>query len=273
MRNEEIELKLLLDAIYLKFHYDFRGYSTASLQRRLKAACLSFHCTTISELQEKLLHVPATFPQLLEYLTVQVSEMFRDPAYFRTLREQVVPVLRTYPSLRVWVAGCSAGEEAYSLAILLDEEGLLPRTRIYATDINTNALRRAEAGIYDLGRAANFTENHQLSGGHGSLSHYYSAAYGGIVMNRRLREHIVFSDHSLATDHVFAEVELISCRNVLIYFDRPLQDRAIALFRDSLGRKGFLGIGAKETLRFSMHAPAFDEIDHANRIYRKRDTV
>lgn len=269
--NFDIELRLLLDAIYLKYHYDFRGYAGASLKRRLRTALGRFGCATLSQLQDKVLNEPATFPLLLDFLTVQVSEMFRDPAYFRALREQVVPLLRTYPSLRVWVAGCSTGEEAYSLAILLREEGLLERSLIYATDINGQALQRAEAGVYELERIAGFTENHRRSGGQTSLSDYYTAAYGRAVFDKSLRKNMVFSDHSLATDSVFAEVQLVSCRNVLIYFNRELQDRSVGLFRESLCRRGFLGIGSKESLRFSLHAEAFDELAPAERVYQKRD--
>lgn len=265
-----IELKLLVDAIYLKYHYDFRSYAVASLKRRVAAAMARFGCATVSQLQDRLLHDPAAFAQMLDFLTVQVSEMFRDPAYFRSLRETVVPLLRTYPSLKVWVAGCSAGEEVYSLAILLREEGLLERTLIYATDINPQALARAEAGVYDIDRLAGFTANHGRSGARTSLSDYYTAAYGLAVFDKSLRQHIVFSDHSLATDSVFAEVQLVSCRNVLIYFDRPLQERAIGLFREALCRKGFLGLGSKESLRFTSHADAFEEIVRSDRIYRKR---
>jgi chemotaxis protein methyltransferase CheR len=267
----DIELQLLIDAIYLKYHYDFRGYSVASLKRRLRTAMSQFQCATLSQLQEKLLHDPATFPALLEYLTVPVSDMFRDPHYFLSLREKVIPLLRTYPSLKVWVAGCSTGEEVYSLAILLREEGLLARTFIYATDINPRSLQKAEAGVYAVDRIAGFTENHRKSGARSSLSDYYTAAYGRAVFEKSLRQQIVFSDHSLATDSVFAEVHLVSCRNVLIYFDRPLQDRAVGLFRESLSRRGFLGIGAKESLRFSSHAPAFVEIVREDRIFQKRD--
>lgn len=270
--NFDIELRLLLDAIYLKYHYDFRGYAGASLKRRLRTALGRFGCATLSQLQDKVLNEPATFPLLLDFLTVQVSEMFRDPAYFRALREQVVPLLRTYPSLRVWVAGCSTGEEAYSLAILLREEGLLERSLIYATDINGQALQRAEAGVYELERIAGFTENHRRSGGQTSLSDYYTAAYGRAVFDKSLRKNMVFSDHSLATDSVFAEVQLVSCRNVLIYFNRELQDRSIGLFREALCRRGFLGIGSKESLRFSLHAEAFDEIAPGERLYQKRDS-
>jgi chemotaxis protein methyltransferase CheR len=209
------------------------------------------------------------FPQLLQMLTVQVSDMFRDPSFFRTLRERVVPFLRTYPSLKIWVAGCSSGEEVYSMAILLSEEGLLDRTMIYATDINAEALRRAEAGVYPLDRISSFTENHRNSGGHGSLSRYYTAAYGSAVFDRSLLKRVVFSDHSLATDNVFAEVQLISCRNVLIYFDRSLQDRALGLFRDALCRRGFLGLGAKESLHSSAHASDFTECAPPERWYQR----
>jgi len=266
----DIELRLLIDAIYLKYHYDFRGYAGASLKRRLGSAMTRFGCRTLSQLQDKVLHEPSTFPALLDYLTVQVSEMFRDPSYFRSLREQVVPLLRTWPSLKIWVAGCSAGEEVYSLAILLREEGLLERTLIYATDINAHALQRAEAGVYELDRIAGFSANHQRSGARGSLSDFYTAAYGRAVFDKSLKKHIVFSDHSLATDSVFAEVQLVSCRNVLIYFNRELQDRALGLFREALCRQGFLGLGSRESLRFSRHADAFNEVVRDDRIFQKR---
>jgi chemotaxis protein methyltransferase CheR len=269
-KDGDIELQLLVDAVFLKYQYDFRGYAHASLKRRMTAAMGRFGCDTLSRLQDRVLHEPGLFRQLLDYLTVQVSDMFRDPSYFKSLREQVVPLLRTYPSLKVWVAGCSAGEEAYSLAILLDEEGLLDRTLIYATDINTAALERAEAGVYEIDRIAGFTANHGRSGARGSLSDYYTAAYGRAVFDKTLKRHIVFSDHSLATDSVFAEVQLVSCRNVLIYFNRPLQDRALGLFHEALCRKGFLGLGAKESLRFSAQANRFDELVRVDRIYQKR---
>ncbi|GHG82737.1 CheR family methyltransferase [Comamonas sp. JC664] len=268
-KDLDIELKLLLDAIYLKYHYDFRGYAMASLKRRMAMAADHFACRTLSQLQDRILHEPHLFPELLNYLTVQVSEMFRDPSYFRALRQSVVPLLRTYPSLKVWVAGCSTGEEVYSLAILLREEGLLERTLIYATDINTQALQKAEAGVYAVERVAAFTHNHSQSGGHASLSDYYTAAYGNVVFDRALKKHIVFSDHSLATDSVFAEVQLLSCRNVLIYFNRELQERALGLFKDSLCRRGFLGLGARESLRFSQHAPAFSSLVWEDRIFQK----
>ena len=268
-RKFEIEFHLLIEAIYYLYHYDFRGYAAASLRRRVKTAMVRFGCQTLSQLQDRVMHEPAIFPVLLDHLTVQVSEMFRDPSYFRSLRDQVVPMLRTYPSLKIWVAGCSAGEEAYSLAILLREEGLLPRTLIYATDINPHTLQRAEAGVYPIDRIAGFTINHRDSGATSSLSDYYTAAYGRAIFDKSLRDHIVFSDHSLATDSVFAEVQLVSCRNVLIYFNRELQDRALKLFHESLCRNGFLGIGSKESLRFSSHDEAFHPFAREDRIYQK----
>ncbi len=270
-RSFEIELKLLIDAIYLKYHYDFREYAGASLKRRLLAALERFDCATLSQLQDRLLHDTEVFPQLLDYLTVQVSEMFRDPDYFLALRQTVIPMLRTYPSLKIWVAGCSTGEEVYSFAILLREEGLLDRTLIYATDINTNALARAAAGVYSVDRIAGFTDNHRRSGARNSLSDYYTAAYGRAMFDKSLRKNIVFSDHSLATDSVFAEVQLVSCRNVLIYFNRELQDRALGLFSDALCRKGFLGLGSKESLRFSRHADAFADLVREQRLFQKQD--
>lgn len=267
--TESIELRLLVEAIYQKYHYDFRDYSSASLRRRLLQARERFHCATFSALQERVLHEPEVLPQMLGYLTVQVSEMFRDPSFFRALREEVVPHLRTYPSLKVWVAGCSAGEELYSLAILFREEGLEERTIFYATDINTDALRKAEAGVYDVDRIAQFTANHRQAGGKSSLSDYYTAAYGGAVFDKSLRQRAVFSDHSLVSDAVFAEVQLVCCRNVLIYFNRELQDRAVGLFKDSLVRKGFLGLGSRESLHFSAHAAQFGQFTKGERIYQK----
>jgi chemotaxis protein methyltransferase CheR len=270
-KDFDIELQLLIDAIYLKYHYDFRRYAMASIKRRVKAAMNHFGSETVSRLQDRVLHDPSSFPALLDFLTVPVSDMFRDPPYFKALRDLVVPILRTYPSLKIWVPGCSTGEEVYSLAILLREEGLLDRTLIYATDINHRTLQKAEAGVFAAERIAGFTENHRRSGAHSSLSDYYTAAYGRAVFDKSLRQQIVFSDHSLATDSVFAEVHLVSCRNVLIYFNRELKDRAIGLFRESLCRRGFLGIGAKETLRFSSHAEAFAELSRDHRVFQKRD--
>lgn len=263
------ELKLLLEAIYFKYQHDFRHYAFASLRRRVTLAMERFGCRSVSQLQDRVLHEPEIFAQMLQYLTVQVSEMFRDPGYFRALRQEVVPVLKTYPSIKLWVAGCSTGEEVWSLAIMLAEEGLLEHALIYATDINAESLRVAEAGVYPLDRIAQFSANYLAAGGTGSLSDYYHAAYDGAAFDRALRQKVLFADHSLATDAVFSEVHLVSCRNVLIYFDRPLQDRAISLFREALVRRGYLGLGARESLRLTSHADAFIEISAGARIYRK----
>ncbi|WP_198297768.1 CheR family methyltransferase [Bordetella genomosp. 9] len=265
----DIELKLLLEGVYLRYQHDFRGYAVASMRRRVRQAMDHFNCSTVTQLQNMVLHEPAVFAQMLQYFTVQVSEMFRDPDYFRAVREHVVPVLKTYPSVKIWVAGCSSGEEVWSLAILLHEEDLLSRALIYATDINTEALRAAESGIYPVDRIAQFSRNYRESGGTASLSDYYTSNLHDARFDRRLREHIVFADHSLATDSVFSEVHFISCRNVLIYFNRELQDRAARLFHESLVRRGFLGLGAKESLRFTAQASRFAEIAPRQRIYQR----
>jgi chemotaxis protein methyltransferase CheR len=267
--DRDIELTLLLEAIYQKYHYDFRNYAEASLKRRVATALTQFACATISQLQDRVLREPKVFTELLRFLTVQVSDLFRDPSYFRSLREKVVPYLRTYPWLKVWVAGCATGEEAYSMAILFAEEGLLDRTLIYATDIHADSLRVAEAGVYDLERFSQFSNNYAAAGGRRSLSDYYTSGYNSAVFSRELRKAILFTDHSLATDMAFAEVELVSCRNVLIYFEKELQDRAVRVLRDALRRKGFLGLGLKESLRFSEHAAAFAEFVAEDRIYQR----
>jgi len=266
----DIELKLLLEAIFQRYHCDFRGYAMSSLRRRLRQAMDRFGADSLSVLQGRVLHDAHAMSILLDYLTIQVSEMFRDPTHFLALRRDVLPILATYPSLKIWIAGCSTGEEIYSMAITLEEEGLLDRAIIYATDVNDEALRKAEAGVYAIDRVAGFSESHAAAGGKGSLSDWYTAAYNGVVFDRRLRRNVVFSDHSLATDGDFSETHLVLCRNVLIYFDRELQDRALALFEQSLVPRGFLALGSKENLRVSSHAAAFETFDMHERIYRKR---
>jgi chemotaxis protein methyltransferase CheR len=266
---EDIEMRLLLEALFLRYHYDFRNYSLGSIRRRLKQAREQLGFASFSAMQNQLLHDPDMLSHLLRFLTVQVSDMFRDPDYFRAIREQVVPHLRTYPSLKVWIAGCSSGEELYSMVILFREEGLEDRTLFYATDINQDALSAAEAGVFPLDRVRSFTENHQRSGGRTSLSDYYQAAYGRVVFDKSLRRNVVFSDHSLATDAVFGELHLISCRNVLIYFDHALKNRVLGLFKESLIHKGLLGLGAKESVRFSDHAGTFADFVREEKIYQK----
>jgi|TARA_R110002020_G_scaffold133794_4_gene298611 chemotaxis protein methyltransferase CheR len=269
---EDIEIRLLLEALYHRYHYDFRNYAMSSIRRRLRQAKENLGFATISAMQESVLHDPDMLPKMLRYLTVQVSEMFRDPSYFRAIRENVVPHLRTYPSLKIWIAGCSTGEELYSFVILFREEGLEDRTLFYATDINPEALAQAEAGIYDAERLRLFTENHRKAGGKTSLSDYYHSSYNRCVLDKSLRRNVVFSDHSLVTDQVFGEMHLVSCRNVMIYFDRDLQDRAVGLFKDALPRNGFLGLGAKESLRFSEHADGFRGFVREEKIYQRNDS-
>jgi len=267
--NLDIELRLLMEAIYLKYSYDFREYAFTSQRRRVLHALRQMNLPTVSALQERILRDPAAFAQLLQYLTIPVSEMFRDPDYFLALRREVVPFLKTYPSLKIWVAGCSTGEEVYSLAILLQEEDLLERAIIYATDINPQSLERARKGVFALQHLKTYTANYQKAGGTRAFSDYYTAAYDAALFDRALTENITFADHSLATDNVFAETHLISCRNVLIYFNRSLQDRALGLFRESLCHRGFLGLGSKESIDFSRHADGFAPFVRRERIFRK----
>lgn len=268
-RNTDIEIRLLMEAIYLKYSYDFRDYSGASIKRRILHALGQFDCRTVSALQERVLHDPGIFMQLLQYLTIPVSEMFRDPGHFLALRNEVVPLLRTWPSLKVWIAGCSTGEEVYSMAILLREEGLLERTILYATDINPHSLEKARQGIYALPDMQAYAENYREAGGGRDFCEYYTAAYGNAIMDSSLRENVTFADHSLATDSVFSETQLVSCRNVLIYFNKSLQDRALGLFHESLCHRGFLVLGSKESVGFSAYSDRFEALVRPERIYRK----
>ena len=267
--SADIEIRLLMEAIYLKYSYDFRDYTGASQKRRVAYALSQLELPNIAALQDRVLHDPAVFAQLLQFLTIPVSEMFRDPPYFLALRQQVVPVLHTYPSVKIWVAGCSTGEEAWSMAILLREEGLLKRTQIYATDINPASIEKARQGIFPLEAVKGYTANYQRAGGSSAFSDYYTAAYGAAKFDPTLCADVIFADHSLATDSVFAETQLVSCRNVLIYFNRNLQDRALGLFHESLCHRGFLGLGSKESIDFSAYATRFDTLAKAERIFRK----
>jgi chemotaxis protein methyltransferase CheR len=267
--DTDIELKMLVEAIYLKYSYDFRDYTGASQKRRVLHAMREMGCETISQLQSRVLHEPAAFSELLQYLTIPVTEMFRDPTYFAALREHVMPVLSTYPSLKIWVAGCSTGEEVFSLAILLKEEGLLERSIIYATDINPQSLEKAKKGVFPLENMRAYTENYQAAGGRRAFSDYYTAAYNAALFDRSLAENVTFADHSLATDAVFAETQFISCRNVMIYFKKKLQERALGLFHESLCHRGFLGLGSKESIDFSAYGPLFEPVVKRERLFRK----
>lgn len=266
-----LEIELLIQAIYSRFQYDFRHYSRSSLRRRLQQALIRFNLKSISEIQMKILHEEDFFPKLIAYLTVNTTEMFRDPGYFQSLKDNVFPVLQTFPSIKIWIAGCSTGEEVISMAIFLREAGF-KKYMIYATDINPMNLEVARHGIYPVDVIQKATKNYQDAGGKYSLSDYYDTAYESVRFDETLFKNVVFSDHSLSTDAVFSETHFISCRNVLIYFDRPLQDRVFKLFSDSLIRGTFLGLGNKETLQFSEVKDNFEIIDKENRIYRKKES-
>lgn len=265
----DIELRMLIEAVYLQYNYDFRDYTGASQKRRVLHALHEMDCPTISALQAKVMHDPAAFSQLLQYLTIPVTEMFRDPGFYLSLREQVIPFLKTYPSLKIWVAGCSTGQEVYSMAIMLREEGLLERAIIYATDINPQSLETARRGVYPLEHMQLYTENYQAAGGKTAFSDYYTAAYGGARFDQSLVENVTFADHSLSTDSVFSETHLISCRNVMIYFNRKLQNRVFGLFHESLCHRGFLALGSKESIDFSEYGSRFEPLAKRERIYRK----
>lgn len=265
----DLETELLIEALYQKFHYDFRQYARSSVKRRLKHALGHFRCPTISHIQARLLHEPGFLAELIDVMTVPTTEMFRDPSYFAEIRATLFPFLKTFPSLKIWIAGTSTGEEVVSFCILLKEEGLLEKTTVYATDINQRVLDEASRGIYNTETIKRATLNYRESGGKGMISDYVSVAYGSARVDPNLLKNVVFSSHSLATDAVFSEMHLISCRNVMIYFDRPLQNRATALFRDSLVRGGFLGLGSRESLRFLDTAPAFKTVNESQRLYQK----
>ncbi|MEA9356196.1 protein-glutamate O-methyltransferase CheR [Bacteriovorax sp. PP10] len=265
----DIEVKLFIEAVFMKYKYDFRQYSLASVKRRLSSVLIVHKIKTISALQEKVLYEPDFFNAVLQYMTISTTEMFRDPNYFKAFQEKVLPYLQSYPSIKIWVAGCSSGEEAYSFAIIFKEAGLLDRVMIYATDINPVILDKAKAGIYKLEDMKKNSLNYQQAGGQKSLSDYYTASYNAAAIDPALKKSIVFADHSLATDSVFSEMQFVSCRNVLIYFDKELQNRAINLFHDSLSMKGFLGIGSKESLKFSSQSASFEQWSANDRIYRK----
>jgi chemotaxis protein methyltransferase CheR len=266
---EQLEIELLLEAVYRRYGFDFRQYAQASLKRRLWRRAYAEGASTISALQAKLLHDPQSMERLLLDLSINVTSMFRDPSFYLAFRRKVVPTLHTYPFTRIWCAGCSTGEEVYSLAILLQEEGLYERTRIYATDINENVLAAAREGVYPLAKMQQYTQNYLKGGGTLDFSRYYVAAYDHVQFARSLTENVVFAQHNLAMDRSFNEFNVILCRNVMIYFDRELQIRVHGLFHESLEMFGILALGHKESLSFTPFADAYEEIDAAERIYRK----
>ena len=266
---ENIELGLLLEAVYRQYGYDFRQYALASLRRRIWRRVKEERLGSITALTDQLLHDPACMARLLGDLSINVTAMFRDPGFYLSFAEHVVPQLHTYPFTRIWVAGCSTGEEVYSLAILLSEHDLYDRTRIYATDINQLAVDQARQGVYPLERMQEYTENYIRAGGTRSFSEYYVAKYDGALFSPALQRNVVFSQHNLVTDRSFAEFNVILCRNVLIYFDRELQTKVHALFHESLVHLGILCLGSKESLRLSTYESFYEELSTAEKIYRK----
>jgi chemotaxis protein methyltransferase CheR len=266
---ERIELDCLLEAVFRRYGFDFREYAPASLRRRVNRRLSLEKLPTISALQDRLLRDPEVMQRLLLDLSISVTAMFRDPSFYLAFREKVVPLLRTYPFARIWVAGCSTGEEVYSLAILLDEEQVYDRTRIYATDINDVVLEQARLGVFPLSKMQDYTRNYVEAGGTRSFSDYYVSAYDGAAFDRSLLRNAVLAQHNLVSDRSFNEFHVILCRNVMIYFERSLQERVFDLFHASLTRFGILALGQKESLRNNPHAADFEEIDPAERLYRK----
>ena len=266
---ERLEIELLLEGVFRHYGFDFRSYAYASIRRRLWKRVEGEGLTTISELQARILHDPDTMERLLLDLSVNVTAMFRDPSFYKEFREKIIPLLRTYPFIRIWHAGCSTGEEVFSMAILLEEEGLYDRSRLYATDINDVVLQRAKQGIFPLDRMQEYTENYLRAGGTRSFSEYYTAKYDGALFSPALTRNIVFSQHNLVTDRSFSEFHVIFCRNVLIYFDKELQNRVHALFYDSLVMLGILALGSKESLKFSQYEPCYEKVSATEKLYRK----
>jgi chemotaxis protein methyltransferase CheR len=270
IENENLEIKLLLEAIYLKYGYDFRDYAVAHTKRRLEYRKDVSGLGNYAEMLHKAIYDEEFFSTVLFDLSINVTEMFRDPWFYREVREVVVPHLKTYPFVKVWHAGCSAGQEVYSMAILLEEENMKERTQIYATDFNERVLKSAKSGIYPIDFIREYTSNYIQSGGRESFSDYYTADDKHVILKSSLRKRVLFSSHNLATDGVFGEMNVIFCRNVLIYFNKELQERVLQLFYDSLCPGGFLCLGSKESLKFSKVVDKFEEVASREKIYRKK---
>jgi chemotaxis protein methyltransferase CheR len=266
---ERLEIELLLEGVFRHYGFDFRAYAFASIRRRLWKRVEGEGLQTVSQLAARILHDQDAMERLLLDLSVNVTAMFRDPSFYQEFRERVVPLLRTYPFIRIWHAGCSTGEEVFSMAILLEEEGLYDRARLYATDINDVVLQRARQGIFPLDRMQEYTENYIRAGGKRSFSEYYTAKYDGAIFNSELTRNIVFSQHNLVTDRSFSEFHVIFCRNVLIYFDKTLQNRVHSLFYDSLVMFGVMALGSKESLKFSQYESCYEKISPTEKLYRK----
>ena len=269
-KNEEIEIKLLITAIKLKYGYDFSHYSKASFNRRIRQGLKQSEFNNISELIPKIIYNKSFFAEFVENLSVNVTEMFRNPQVYRIIRKKIIPYLKHLPFIKIWSAGISTGEEVYSLAILLKEEGIYNKSLIYATDFNDAILKKAKKGIYPIRKIKQNTKNYQESGGKESFADYYHADYNSVIFDRKLKENIVFANHDLVTDNVFGEMDLIFCRNVLIYFDNKLQNHVLQLFEKSLCQNGFLCLGTKETIDYSDISSLFVKIDNKMKIYQKK---
>lgn len=268
--NINIEIDLFLEAIYQKYGYDFRNYGKAHIKRRILHRLQLSKIPSVSEMQYKVLYEEAFFNLILKDFSINVTEMFRDPSFYKNIREEIIPILKTYPFIKIWHAGCSSGEEVYSMAILLMEEGLYDRTQIYATDFNHQILRKAKEGIYPINKIKEFTANYQKSGGTKSFSDYYMAKYESVIFNSELKKNIVFADHNLVTDKAFAEVHMIVCRNVLIYFNKDLQNKVLKLFTSSILPGGYLCLGTKETIRFSDCNIYYRTVIESEKIFKKK---
>lgn len=268
--TEKIEIDLLLEAVFKKYGYDFRHYARASIERRIRQFIPKSGCRSILEMVEKLLRDEAFFAAMVRDFSITVTELFRDPTVYSSIREKVIPLLDTHPFIKIWHAGCATGEEAYSLAVVLKEEGLYDRSTLFVTDFNDEALEKAKHGIYPIDRIKDATRNYLASGGKNSFSEYYHAQSTAVAIDSLLRKNMTFANYNLVTDGVFGEMHLILCRNVLIYFDRELQNRVFKLFSESLSRGGFLCLGTKESLDFSSVRDRFDIVDNHAKIYRKR---
>lgn len=267
---QNIETEALLNAIYQRYGYDFRDYNKAHVKRRILHRVAHTGLKSISQLMHKVLHEDHFFDLILRDLSINVTEMYRDPSFYAVMRKEVIPILKTYPYLKVWHAGCATGEEVYSFAILLQEEGLYERTQLYATDFNPLVLDTAKKGIYPINRIKDYTTNYQMSGGINSFSDYYVARYDSVILDQSLKKNIVFAEHNLVTDSVFAETNLIICRNVLIYFNKELQNRVVKLFTDSLVKGGYLGLGSKENLMFTEVFDQYQVVDGKEKLYKKK---
>lgn len=270
MGNEDIEIKLLLEAIYLKYGYDFRDYAKASIKRRLLHRLSASRLETIWRMQHRVIHDTAFFETLLQDLSINVTEMFRDPSFYKVVREEVLGVLKKEPCVKIWHAGCATGEEVYSMSVLLQEEGLVENVQIYATDISPEAVATAQKGIYPIDKMSGYISNYRKTGGTASFEDYYTARYYFAIIRNRLKKNVLFSVHNLVTDSSFGEMDMIVCRNVLIYFSRELQNRVFGLFLDSLRPGGLLCLGSKESIRFSEHSDHFEDFDKKEKIYRKK---